>query len=84
MDKCAYAFFSFNVANSSGLLILVRMQLCLSLGSGFHYFCATRTFSNSLETSVTAMALCYWPWGLTKEAPKTKIGRALQSQIDRK
>ncbi|RPB12545.1 hypothetical protein P167DRAFT_523089 [Morchella conica CCBAS932] len=58
-------------------------SLCLSLGSAFHYFCATRTFSNSLETSVTAMALCYWPWGLTKEAPKTKIGRALQGQIDR-
>ncbi|KAF8469068.1 Alg9-like mannosyltransferase family-domain-containing protein [Kalaharituber pfeilii] len=36
--------------------------LFLSLGSAFHWFCSTRTFSNSLETSLTVIALYYWPW----------------------
>ncbi|KAI5801489.1 Alg9-like mannosyltransferase family-domain-containing protein [Peziza echinospora] len=36
--------------------------LFLSMGSAFHWFCSTRTFSNSLETSITIIALYYWPW----------------------
>lgn len=36
--------------------------LLISLGSAFHWFCSTRTFSNSLETTLTAGALTYWPW----------------------
>ncbi|RPA81644.1 hypothetical protein BJ508DRAFT_238951 [Ascobolus immersus RN42] len=36
--------------------------LFISLGSAFHWFCSTRTFSNSLETTLTAGALTYWPW----------------------
>ncbi len=28
----------------------------------WQWYCSTRTFSNSLETTLTIMALYYWPW----------------------
>lgn len=34
----------------------------LSLTSFFHILALTRTLSNSVETSLTAAALCFWPW----------------------
>lgn len=30
----------------------------------WQWYCSTRTFSNSIETTLTAMALAYWPWDL--------------------
>ncbi|TGZ85651.1 hypothetical protein EX30DRAFT_314858 [Ascodesmis nigricans] len=36
--------------------------LWLSIGSAWNWFCSTRTFSNSLETVLTALALSLWPW----------------------
>ncbi|KHO00742.1 GPI mannosyltransferase [Metarhizium album ARSEF 1941] len=51
--------------------------LFLQLFSAWQWYCSTRTFSNSLETTLTVMALYYWPWPLfaappssTKENPK--------------
>jgi phosphatidylinositol glycan class B len=38
------------------------VSLLLSMGSAWHWFCGTRTFANSLETVVTAVALSMWPW----------------------
>ncbi|AEO69608.1 glycosyltransferase family 22 protein [Thermothielavioides terrestris NRRL 8126] len=35
--------------------------------------CSTRTFSNSLETSLTIAALCYWPWELLNDAKASKV-----------
>lgn len=34
----------------------------ITTGSAFNLFVSTRTFSNSLETSLTTIALAYWPW----------------------
>jgi GPI mannosyltransferase 3 len=28
----------------------------------FYFFCMARTFSNSMETVLTTIALYYWPW----------------------
>ncbi|KAI9167467.1 GPI mannosyltransferase [Paramyrothecium foliicola] len=36
--------------------------LFLQLFSPWQWYCSTRTFSNSLETTLTIMALYYWPW----------------------
>ncbi|KAF4989595.1 hypothetical protein FDECE_14669 [Fusarium decemcellulare] len=50
--------------------------LFLQLFNPWQWYCSTRTFSNSLETTLTVMALYYWPWELlgvaqtTKENPK--------------
>lgn len=50
--------------------------LFLQLFNPWQWYCSTRTFSNSLETTLTVMALYYWPWAIfstttpTKENPK--------------
>ncbi|KAH7349975.1 Alg9-like mannosyltransferase [Plectosphaerella cucumerina] len=54
--------------------------LSMSVCSAFHWFVATRTFSNSLEMTLTVMALYYWPWDLfavaTPAAPVKENPRA--------
>ncbi|KAJ3941642.1 glycosylphosphatidylinositol anchor biosynthesis [Colletotrichum fioriniae] len=42
--------------------------LFMSMFSPFQWYCSTRTFSNSLETTLTIMALNYWPWELLVSA----------------
>jgi GPI mannosyltransferase 3 len=37
-------------------------QLFLSLTSFFHVLSLSRSMSNSLETTLTTIALCYYPW----------------------
>lgn len=36
----------------------------MSIFSPWQWFCSTRTFSNSLETTLTIVALNFWPWGM--------------------
>ncbi|KAL5412286.1 hypothetical protein PMIN03_004347 [Paraphaeosphaeria minitans] len=36
--------------------------LALSVCSPWQWFCSTRTLSNCLETSITTVAVHYWPW----------------------
>ncbi|KAH9836920.1 glycosyltransferase family 22 protein [Teratosphaeria destructans] len=36
--------------------------LALTVLSPWQWYCSVRTFSNSLETSLTVMGLFYWPW----------------------
>ncbi|KAI0199660.1 glycosyltransferase family 22 protein [Astrocystis sublimbata] len=38
--------------------------LLMALLNPWQWYTATRTFSNCLETTLTAMALYYWPWEL--------------------
>ncbi|RPA94437.1 hypothetical protein L873DRAFT_1701069 [Choiromyces venosus 120613-1] len=59
-------------------------SLWFSVGSAFHFFCSTRTFSNSLETSITIIALYYWPWPqlITKKRDTKSV--VVEGQIDRK
>ena len=45
----------------------------LSLGSAFHWFCATRTFANSLETVVMVSAMSLWPWAVDTSSEKRKF-----------
>ena len=49
------------VLNSTLLRITDHQQLFLTVLSPWQWFCSTRTFSNSLETTLTVMALQYWP-----------------------
>ncbi|KAK2062455.1 Alg9-like mannosyltransferase [Colletotrichum caudatum] len=46
--------------------------LFMSMFSPFQWYCSTRTFSNSLETALTIMALNYWPWELLGDAKTEK------------
>ncbi|EMC97642.1 glycosyltransferase family 22 protein [Baudoinia panamericana UAMH 10762] len=36
--------------------------LALTVFSPWQFFCSVRTFSNSSEAALTAVALAYWPW----------------------
>ncbi|KAH8895123.1 hypothetical protein GQ53DRAFT_642138 [Thozetella sp. PMI_491] len=36
------------------------------------WYCSTRTFSNSLETTLTIAALYYWPWEVLGDGKQTK------------
>ncbi|ROV98400.1 hypothetical protein VMCG_07092 [Cytospora schulzeri] len=38
--------------------------LCVTVLNPWQWYCSTRTFSNSLEMTLTIMALNYWPWEL--------------------
>ncbi|RDA83730.1 hypothetical protein CP532_0221 [Ophiocordyceps camponoti-leonardi (nom. inval.)] len=46
--------------------------LLLQLFSPWQWYVSTRTFSNSLETTLTAMALYYWPWQILEPAVSVK------------
>ncbi|KAJ6444775.1 mannosyltransferase [Purpureocillium lavendulum] len=46
--------------------------LFLQIFSPWQWYVSTRTFSNSLETTLTVMALYYWPWELLGSAKPTK------------
>ncbi|SPJ76264.1 related to dolichyl-phosphate-mannose-glycolipid alpha-mannosyltransferase [Fusarium torulosum] len=46
--------------------------LFLQLFNPWQWYCSTRTFSNSLEMTLTVMALYYWPWDLLGAAQTAK------------
>jgi len=46
------------------LLIISKFRFLLL--SPWQWFVSTRSFSNSLETALMAMALYYWPWDWMK------------------
>ncbi|KAI5279489.1 glycosylphosphatidylinositol anchor biosynthesis, partial [Ascosphaera acerosa] len=50
-----------------------RAALLLSVLSPWHWFCATRTLSNCLETALTAAALCLWPWRWQSERAREAV-----------
>jgi phosphatidylinositol glycan class B len=49
-----------------------QLQLWMTVLNPWQWYCSTRTFSNSLETTLTIAALCYWPWELVGDAKTTK------------
>ncbi|RCI16936.1 hypothetical protein L249_2985 [Ophiocordyceps polyrhachis-furcata BCC 54312] len=53
--------------SNSSLAVLV-----LQLSSPWQWYVSTRTFSNSAETTLTAMALYYWPWQVLEPAVSAK------------
>ncbi|KAF6803507.1 GPI mannosyltransferase 3 [Colletotrichum sojae] len=55
--------------------------LFMSMFSPFQWYCSTRTFSNSLETTLTIMALNYWPWELLGESKPVKENTKLAQSI---
>jgi phosphatidylinositol glycan class B len=42
--------------------------LWMTILNPWQWYCSTRTFSNSLETTLTIAALHYWPWTLFADA----------------
>jgi hypothetical protein len=44
-------------------------QLALTALSPWQWYTSTRTFANSFETTLTIMALSWWPWTWFIEAP---------------
>ncbi|KAH7326407.1 family 22 glycosyltransferase [Stachybotrys elegans] len=46
--------------------------LLLQFASPWQWYCSTRTFSNSLEMTLTVAALYYWPWQLLGSAQPVK------------
>jgi len=43
-------------------------KLFMTMFSPWQWFCSTRTFSNSLEMTLTIVALYYWPWNISSDA----------------
>ncbi|KAK4196133.1 family 22 putative glycosyltransferase [Triangularia verruculosa] len=46
--------------------------LWMTVLNPWQWYVSTRTFSNSLETTLTIAALSYWPWELLGDAKETK------------
>ena len=55
--------------------------LWMTVLNPWQWYCSTRTFSNSVETTLTVAALAYWPWELVGDAKETK--EAALQQKDR-
>ncbi|KAK0748851.1 Alg9-like mannosyltransferase family-domain-containing protein [Apiosordaria backusii] len=61
--------------------------LWMTVLNPWQWYCSTRTFSNSLETTLTIAALSYWPWELlgdakeNKEEPLKQQGRVTSLRI---
>ncbi|XP_062326533.1 GPI mannosyltransferase 3 [Osmerus eperlanus] len=49
-----------------------RWTLFCQLSSWFTWYCCTRTLTNTMETTLTALALCYYPLPGTKTHSSTK------------
>jgi hypothetical protein len=45
----------------------------MTVTSPWQFFFSTRTFSNSIESSLTVIALYYWPWGLTVDSVRSEF-----------
>ncbi|CZR58100.1 related to dolichyl-phosphate-mannose-glycolipid alpha-mannosyltransferase [Phialocephala subalpina] len=43
------------------------VAIMMSVLSPWNWFCSTRTFSNSLETTLTIVAVYFWPWGISSD-----------------
>ncbi|OJJ71112.1 hypothetical protein ASPBRDRAFT_196641 [Aspergillus brasiliensis CBS 101740] len=59
--------------------------LALTIVSPWQWFCSTRTLSNSLETSLTIVALYLWPWVWSLDPstqPRGSPSRGPNSQTD--
>ncbi|KAM7197851.1 hypothetical protein V8F33_005343 [Rhypophila sp. PSN 637] len=58
--------------------------LWMTVLNPWQWYCSTRTFSNSLETTLTIAALYYWPWELLADAKVSKmVPLQLKSSINR-
>ncbi|KAJ3577995.1 hypothetical protein NPX13_g2567 [Xylaria arbuscula] len=64
--------------------------LVMALANPWQWYTATRTFSNCFETTLTAMALYYWPWELLGtevnnkgESPDTAVPLSTRKQINK-
>ncbi|KAF1940858.1 hypothetical protein EJ02DRAFT_219560 [Clathrospora elynae] len=56
--------------------------LALSVCSPWQWFCSTRTLSNCLETTITSVAIYYWPWHWPGTARDWEAGAKGKCQID--
>jgi len=72
-------YFTFRLAHEihDERMFLPLFSVALSMLSPWQWFCSTRTLSNSLETTLTVLALSYWPWRwflrpVNRSAPATK------------
>lgn len=45
-------------------MLRLEPQFAMTLLNPWHWYTATRTFSNCLEATLTIAALFYWPWEL--------------------
>ncbi|KAK5110751.1 hypothetical protein LTR62_005628 [Meristemomyces frigidus] len=56
--------------------------LALTAFSPWQFYCSTRTFSNSLETTLTVVALYLWPWkwAVQPEVPTQQAKQTLPSK----
>ncbi|CAL1705145.1 unnamed protein product [Somion occarium] len=53
------------------------VALFISLTSFFHGFALSRSLSNSLETSLTTIALSYFPWGIPSSSWRNDLRKSL-------
>ncbi|CAG8731087.1 13989_t:CDS:2, partial [Cetraspora pellucida] len=55
-------FYSYHLARKLFTDSSAKWTLFCSIISWFNFFCSVRMFSNSIETTLTIVALSYWPW----------------------
>lgn len=51
------------------------------MGSPWQWFASTRTFSNSLETVLTGVALYHWPWAMAGDVAGSGKSNVEQTRI---
>ncbi len=58
------------IRNASQSETMGNYGIFISVTSAFNWYCSTRSFSNTLETILTTIALAYWPWRPTQQSIK--------------
>ncbi|TLS23262.1 uncharacterized protein PpBr36_05981 [Pyricularia pennisetigena] len=53
---------------------IASAALWLTALNPWQWYCSTRTFSNSIETTLTIMALHHWPWSLLRDSSENGKG----------
>src|ERR1700748_2419260 len=77
-----YARLQFCLLQYANLRVLISQQLALSVFSPWQFFCSVSTFSNSLETTLTAAALSFWPWLSVSSAEQVLVTGEKKSKAD--
>ncbi|KAF0460341.1 GPI mannosyltransferase 3 [Gigaspora margarita] len=73
-------FYSYLLAKKLFNNSSAKWTLFCSIISWFNFFCSVRTFSNSIETSLTIVALFYWPWP-SLDIPRNQNEREIMLRI---
>jgi phosphatidylinositol glycan class B len=70
-------YFTYKLAFKTFSASVAQWTLILQLTNWFNYYCLVRTYSNSLETTLTIAALYYWPLSSSRKDKNESLFVAL-------